>query len=91
MTHTPGPWRVTQERNATVPGHTNIGAGDYGSIASTSYRRPSLEENEANARLIAAAPELLALLVEWPVNMPASEWNAWHDRRRALLARITTP
>ena len=36
----------------------------------------------------AAAPEMLTMLRDWPVNMTAAEWNVWHARRRTLLARI---
>lgn len=55
---TPGPWRAVQNRHTQA--FTAIGNGDYGAVASTEYCRPSPDENEANARLIAAAPELLA-------------------------------
>ena len=90
MTHTPGPWK---DRVATgTPDHMISGSGEGVCVIPFKYGEGSgTARRNANARLIAAAPELLALLVEWPVNMPASEWNAWHDRRRALLARITTP
>lgn len=78
--HTPGPWFAS-----------NIGLGPHGRGPYTFPLGTSPDEAAANARLIAAAPEMLAMLVDWPVNMSADEWNAWHDKRRALLARITTP
>jgi len=58
--HTPGPWVVTVER--TIPVLTNVGSGSYGSVCSTHARRPDVRENEDNARLIAAAPDLLEAL-----------------------------
>lgn len=59
---TPGPWVVTQ--NPHTDSRTNVGNGDYGSIADTVGRRPSREENEANARLIAQAPAMRKALSE---------------------------
>jgi hypothetical protein len=48
--HTPGPWAIEEVRRV-------LGAGDFG-------RAPFRDaELEANARLIAAAPDLLAALV----------------------------
>ena len=42
----------------------------------------------ANARLIAAAPEMLVLLREAWNRGTAPLPEAWHARRRALLAKI---
>ena len=54
--HTPGPWKVI-----TLDGHTYINpdrdSGEYALIA-----RIQQNGNQANARLIAAAPELLKAL-----------------------------
>ncbi len=55
--HTPGPWK--QERNNVVADYT----ATYGVVASVSAM-PNKWETDANARLIAAAPELLASLQE---------------------------
>ena len=94
--HTPGPWTyhrdegtvarytIAAERQArtrdgqTVPVEADLIADTRGSDATAA----------ANARLIAASPEMLALLTDWPINMPAEAWNRWHTERRALLARI---
>jgi hypothetical protein len=61
LKHTPGPWQRVVARN-TSAAYTRIGAGDYGAVADCGGCRPSQEENAANARLIAAAPDLLAAL-----------------------------
>lgn len=55
MTHTPGPWTAEQTDDA---GRWFITAG-YENIVSAQYGNPL---SEANARLIAAAPDLLAAL-----------------------------
>ncbi len=55
-THTPGPWQ-SRRRHATAP--IEIVAPDGQEVAITSARHP-LDADDANARLIAAAPALLA-------------------------------
>jgi hypothetical protein len=60
--HTPGPWEVVT--GILKNGHMAIVAGDYG-IAKVWDKEPGKSnENVANANLIAAAPELLALVTE---------------------------
>ena len=67
MKHTPGPWQTTHLREGI--NHINrfrIGTGEFGVIAVTACDHS--EQAEPNARLIAAAPELLEALkafVEW--------------------------
>lgn len=63
--HTPGPWNLTPIENRIVSGNTVI-ARIY---AHTDKGQPSnvapfTEEDAANAKLIAAAPELLEALQE---------------------------
>jgi hypothetical protein len=83
--HTPGPWMY----RATAGDH------DFAVYPEATGRDVALvrDFNEANARLIAAAPEMQALLtwaVDWTRRHHASvtpepEW----DEARSLLARIT--
>jgi len=60
--HTPGPWHVTR-------GHqTNLVRGVFGNNGNCVVRfngiaSPTKPEGQANARLIAAAPDLLAALI----------------------------
>lgn len=69
MTHTPGPWRVGKRgaiQNAVLDGR----AVPYPVIpiegAEAAVYAPSTSPNaEANARLIAAAPDMLAALKAW--------------------------
>mgnify|MGYP000967665485 CR=1 FL=1 len=74
--HTPGPWEVLQQDfQGTLIGQRNFGAAAYDSICAKqvawlprSTYSPGdshdafMAETNANARLIAAAPELLAAL-----------------------------
>lgn len=62
--HTPGPWlhkRIEQSRSATSPFHYTISRNGFGWWLAliTPGQDRTIGESEANARLIAAAPELL--------------------------------
>lgn len=74
MTHTPGPWEV--EKPETISRDILVYSEDHGEIATvdnetngdyTAYTRKATEsiakETYANARLIAAAPDLLMALI----------------------------
>lgn len=58
--HTPGPWSVNDWPQAT----TDIAIGAVGTplIAKVPLRDVSINEQKANARLIAAAPDLLGVI-----------------------------
>lgn len=63
--HTPGPWGLPLQVTATAPQTTVIAENAFGCIvevATTAGKGDSLREAEANARLIAAAPEMLEAL-----------------------------
>ena len=59
MDHTPGPWKVALGNPMTVIRDVEYGGGYIGSTSAWWY---DPEAAEANARLIAAAPELLEAL-----------------------------
>ena len=60
--HTPGPWRIGSRQTST-PSYIDAGKGfNYRLI--TRVRDVDMDEGKANARLIAAAPDLLAACVE---------------------------
>jgi hypothetical protein len=73
VAHTPGPWDAVSSagllRDVEAVGHIGV-AGAMGRTR---------EEQEANARLIAAAPELLAIVRRF-VALPS---GAWHPERHA--------
>ena len=58
--HTPGPWDV----DGTSP-HRTINGPEFTVAMIHQPRLMELPESEANARLIAAAPELLAVLQDY--------------------------
>jgi hypothetical protein len=59
--HTPGPWHITDVRNQKNGQLRIFGADSSGLIANVMARHLNCE---ANAHLIAAAPEMLSLLEE---------------------------
>ncbi len=66
-THTPGPWEA---RRVNHKGGTrwDIGRSEAGpsyTVAQTLKGRKVSTENDANARLIAASPDLFAALLGW--------------------------
>jgi len=68
MTHTPGPWRIGNKKDVEFAGAVVLESRSGNLIADCNIFPTSEEENIANARLIAEAPNLLAALiglVEW--------------------------
>ena len=72
--HTPGPWKIGAREGENLPildsAGNNLALADFAEVANNA------DKVEANARLIAAAPELLAALKE---------------AHRILLAQGNTP
>ena len=60
MEHTPGPWMVRRHVSGPLADIYSIDHCDC--LATTAFHGWTFEEMEANARLIAAAPDLLAAL-----------------------------
>jgi len=81
--HTPGPWSA--ELDCEQPVITSLGAFDEPQIAVVSDGDPRVE-TEANARLIAAAPEMLEALER------ASRELEWADKNCQIkpLAGVST-
>lgn len=89
--HTPGPWRVWIERDggriAILEVCETQDRGRHQHFASIARHWP---EAEANARLIAAAPELLGLLQELiDIEGPQPGTAGWADKARAAIQRAT--
>ena len=89
-THTPGPWVVESLPDEGPSIHTG-GAGIARRIAGVDvggWKRTTLAEAEANARLIAAAPALLAALQGLSARhrdgSSESAWAEWDTAREAL-------
>lgn len=60
--HTPGPWVIDKLANTHVVSATGRGVANCGSYFTNSDNGEYLEENDANTRLISAAPELMEAL-----------------------------
>lgn len=98
--HTPAPW-VADSYDAHERGCAVIATNGpeivtptrgmvawVGTIAGASFNDP--ERCEANARVCAAAPDMLALLVELvDIEGPCPGTAEWADKVRALIAMVT--
>ena len=86
--HTPGPWRVSI--GSGRPNSVGIRDGAYRLVAEAHQLTVgAYDDLEANARLIAKAPEMLALLQAF-VDMypPDNHFVGTFDKARALLREI---
>ncbi len=82
--HTPGPWQWTQHFDPTI----SIYRDGFGQIAR--LYDSSAGTGKANARLIAAAPDLLAALIEIVSADDAHELTQKHiESARAAIAKAT--
>lgn len=85
--HTTGPWMVSRYSQSTVLKSINIrGGNEHIARVVVPDTAQSIEEYEANAHLIAAAPELLEALenvLYWDNGKP--EWEV----ARAAIAKAT--
>jgi hypothetical protein len=67
MSHTPGPWKIDHDDDIDLPNHVGISAETHSLLAQVVWKMDDDERSpscEANARLIAAAPDLLEALKE---------------------------
>lgn len=87
MTHTPAPWTLNSARSTRVDLIDNAKGHAIGEIVWVDVRNP------ADARLIAAAPDLLAALeafTETMEGLPASDetslrvWDRYHEAKQAI-------
>jgi hypothetical protein len=94
--HTPGPWHVKQLMSY-VDQFEIRGPRDSGVMVARTIEWGSAAEgddpSEANARLIAAAPELLEALQEMVDEINSGDepghGSPWHDKARAAIAKAT--
>lgn len=84
--HTPGPWKrdICQVDKSWLKGRlSECVISPQGIVAVTG-------EGDADARLIAAAPELLTLLYELiDIEGPQPGTSAWANKARAIIAKAT--
>ena len=88
--HTPGPWQVTIDCGANVirAAEKEVRDGVIAYMFSDCVASTWGGVNEANARLIAAAPDLLAALID-VVGDDESLQNPWRVAARAAIAKAT--
>ena len=87
MSHTPGPWRISSGFEIVAADNRLVAA------VHTNSRMDSREES-ANRRLIAAAPELLAMLKEFAPKTSLVLSDSKGQRVLDLIAKVegtTTP
>lgn len=84
--HTSGPWKVSRSGTTVL--------SESGRFIADCLGPNSQEQNEPNARLIAAAPELLEALKEAQQHINGGsgikqgmEWKAMYDKIRAAIAK----
>lgn len=80
--HTPAPWSINEWTQASSD--IAIGATGTPLIARVPLRDVSINEQEANARLIAAAPELLEALKVLVENGGIGSEDMFDDARAAI-------
>jgi hypothetical protein len=84
MAHTPAPWIACNVGDyGDYDGRCRVILGDDLRIAVTLGDH---DEGEANARLIAASPDLLEAL-EWAVNSQPEDADLWVTDARAAIAK----
>jgi hypothetical protein len=88
--HTPGPWsceRIWDTHTARI--HARVDGGVPVALAEAFTMRET-GQREANARLVAAAPDLLALLIELTdIEGPLPGNAAWARKVEAAIAKAT--
>ena len=88
--HTPGPWFIEQRTDDNGATHCRITASDGHGWSGNRYMSVSGCIDEHDARLIAAAPELLEALQSVLDNCLDSEGLcAAHAKARAAIAKAT--
>ena len=92
--HTPGPWWLDHGDDVNLFNHVGISAETHELLAQVVWRLDddkSTPECEANARLIAAAPDLLDALQTMPQSLSNTEqeWWDWIDKARKAIDKAT--
>lgn len=94
--HTPGPWHTKREGFSTVYVEASLGNGWVQEVAACGPTAAGQDQQEANALLIAAAPDLLEALCAYRKKFPDHENEAFVQEvqdlgrmARAAIAKAT--
>lgn len=93
--HTPGPWFTKREGFSTVYVEARLRGSTIQEVAACGPTEAGSEQQEANARLIAAAPDLLEALILLEREMVESGnassvdygWKPAIEKTRAAIAK----
>jgi hypothetical protein len=86
--HTPGPWRVERQTPSPTTGEWMISGAKPGYLAEV--RDCGSGDVKANAKLIAAAPDLLAAIEAMRVAGGSAEFQTAFDRAKKLALMHNT-
>lgn len=90
-THTPAPWRIKRVANSKIHAVRIIGGDTFSLVATIQDvypNDPHFTEGQADARLIAAAPELLEALEELYLLLKKQEgYQPYMFQARAAIAK----
>ena len=75
--HTPGPWFTLREGFSAIYVEARIEGGMLQEVAMCGPTEAGASQQEANAALIATAPELLSVAVNFEVSGPDSDGLLW--------------
>ena len=86
--HTPGPWAITRNVStlSIVPQSAEMPDIKPTLATISKWPREAVNESEANARLMAAAPELLEALIDLLYQAKLSEQEGGWDFQQAINA-----
>lgn len=91
MSHTPGPWTIHKRSATSVVGSKGFVVAACGGCSTNAVNPDDLHaELTANARLIAAAPDLLEALEELMQLCIEDGWTAeghWNAKARAAILK----
>lgn len=79
--HTPGPWT----RSTRFPGRIKAQRYDVAAVCDWGQEEPVSPENDANARLISAAPDLLEAAEK---ALAMTERESWGTDRLSVLSQL---
>lgn len=88
--HTKGPWKIDFGHPRGLPGGISVAKGGRPVTRFNAFARPSTPEALANARLIAAAPEIKTALLDAVIALEAlaSAWPEDHMPSKSVCLQM---